>query len=344
MLIQPLARSRALQDKPMLPRALLFDLDGTLVQTREASWKLFAKTNAAFGLGISTQEEFFQLLEDNMFHALRKRCRDERKADEAARHFLSLLESEYNPEFVPGMCDVVKAFAGNCSLAVISSNAVATIRRILTHANVANCFSHVFGGDVEQDKRASVRRFLADRSYLVNRDCSPAYREGEQPSVPTGEEIVLITDTVGDVKHARECGIRAVGVAWGMHSEKQLLQAGAEFVALWPQELVAHLLPGGFAAISCCVAKPHREQVCGCNETPVNSACGCGGDGLVQASGIRRDRSIAAAVNFAARIGDDREDTVRKGNLPAPTKMDATLIHSLARLRNHIRSSTRVTT
>jgi phosphoglycolate phosphatase len=344
MLIQPLARLRALQDKPMLPRALLFDLDGTLVQTREASWKLFAKTNAAFGLGISTQEEFFQLLEDNMFHALRKRCRDERKADEAARHFLSLLKSEYNPEFIPGMCDVVKAFAGNCSLAVISSNAVATIRRILTHANVANCFSHVFGGDVEQDKRASVRRFLADRSYLVNRDCSPAYREGERPSVPTGQEIVLITDTVGDVKHARECGIRAVGVAWGMHSEKQLLQAGAEFVALWPQELVAHLLPGGFAAISCCGAQPHREQVCGCNETPVNSACGCGGDGLVQASGIRRDRSIAATVTLAARIGEDREDTVRKGNPPAPAKMDATLTHSLARLRNHIRSSTRVTT
>jgi phosphoglycolate phosphatase len=343
MLIQPLARLRALQDKPMLPRALLFDLDGTLVQTREASWKLFAKTNAAFGLGISTQEEFFQLLEDNMFHALRKRCRDERKADEAARHFLSLLKSEYNPEFIPGMCDVVKAFAGNCSLAVISSNAVATIRRILTHANVANCFSHVFGGDVEQDKRASVRRFLADRSYLVNRDCSPAYREGEQPSVPTGEQIVLITDTVGDVKHARECGIRAVGVAWGMHSEKQLLQAGAEFVALWPQELVAHLLPGGFAAISCCVTQPLRERMCGCNEALGNSACDCGGDELVQASGIRRNRSVAAAINLAALMEDDREDAARQ-DLPAPAKMDATLIHSLARLRNHIRSSTRVTT
>lgn len=328
----------------MPPRALLFDLDGTLVQTREASWKLFAKTNAAFGLGISTQQEFFQLLEDNMFHALREHCRDERKADEAARHFLRLLETEYNPEFVPGMCDVVKAFAGNCSLAVISSNAVATIRRILTHENIATCFSHVFGGDVEQDKRASVRRFLADRSYLVNRDCSPAYRESDQPSVPTGEQIVLVTDTVGDVKHARECGIRAVGVAWGMHSEKQLLQAGAEFVALWPQEIVAHLLPGGFAAMSCSVPQSNREQVCGCDVKPAHSACGCGGDELVQASGVRRDRSIAVAHNLAARIGDDREDTARQNAPPALAKTDATLIHSLARLRNHIRSSTRATT
>ena len=149
----------------MLLRALLFDLDGTLVQTRGGVVEAIRKDQHRFrARDFQPQQEFFQLLEDNMFHALRRRCRDERKADEAARHFLGLLESEYNPEFVPGMCDVVKAFAGNCSLAVISSNAVATIRRILTHENVANCFSHVFGGDVEQDKRASVRRFLADRS------------------------------------------------------------------------------------------------------------------------------------------------------------------------------------
>ena len=40
------------------------------------------------------------------------------------------------PEFVPGMCDVVKALAGNCSLAVISSNGVATIR---AHTNPREC-------------------------------------------------------------------------------------------------------------------------------------------------------------------------------------------------------------
>ena len=63
-----------------------------------------------------------------------------------------------------------------------------------------------------------------------------------------------------------------------------------------------------------------------------------------QASGIRRDRSIAAAVNLAARMGGEREDTARQNDPPALVKMDATLIHSLSRLRNHIRSSTRVTT
>jgi phosphoglycolate phosphatase len=315
-------------------RAILFDLDGTLVQTREASWRLFAKTNEAFALGINTQADFFRLLEDNMFHALRRHCGDGNKADEASSHFLNLLQSEYNPEFVPGMSDVIKAFAGNCSLAVISSNSIATIRRILSRENVVHCFSHVFGGDVEQDKRASVRRFLSDRSYLVNRDCSPAYREGDEPQLSSGSQIALITDTVGDVRHACECGIRAIGVAWGMHSEQQLLAAGAEFVAVWPQELVAHLLPGGFAAASCGLA-PKSAPSCGCDPAPVAAKgdCGCGDD-FAAVNEIRRQRTIATAAALSARMtcGADGRRGGADGNAHAPNA-DSLLLKSLARLR-----------
>jgi phosphoglycolate phosphatase len=321
-------------------RAVLFDLDGTLVQTREASWRLFARTNEAFGLGVDTQADFFRLLEDNMFYGLRKHCRDERKADEAASHFLSLLEREYNPDFVPGMSDVIKALAGNCSLAVISSNSVATIRRILSRENIVHCFSHVFGGDVEQDKRASVRRFLSDKSYLVNRDCSPAYREGDEPQISDGDQIVLITDTVGDVKHARECGIRAIGVAWGMHSEPQLLAAGAEFVAVWPQELVSHLLPGGFAATFCgitpTIASPRGSAVAlGAHECD----CGCRSEDLAGAASIRRKRTIAASAALELRLacgGDDRDEGSAGGAQIGATNADDLLLRSLARLRGQI--------
>ncbi len=307
----------------MPPRAVLFDLDGTLVQTREASWKLFAKTNAALGLGIDTQAAFFGLLEDNMFEGLRRHCGME-KADAAAKHFLALLQSEYNPDFVPGMADVVKAFAANFAIAVISSNSVATIRRIMTGQKLSHCFSHVFGGDVEQDKRASVRRFLADGSYLVSRDCVPAYREGEKPDEPAGRQIVLITDTIGDIKHARECGIRAVGVAWGMHSEDRLMEAGAEFVAVWPQELVAYLLPGGFAAASCAVPRPASSSHCAAGPD-----CRCEETELAAAASIRRARRMAAAADLAT-------PTTPAAPAPAPLKPNALLLASLGRLRRRM--------
>ena len=313
----------------MVPRAVLFDLDGTLVQTREASWKIFIRTSEAFGLGVATQQEFFRLLEDNLFAGLRRICGDDRLAQEAARHFLGQLEADYAPEFVPGMVDVVKALAGNCSLAVVSSNSIATIRRIMTRASLAHCFSHVFGGDVEPDKRSVLRRFLADQSYLVNRECSPAYRESDRPIQAGASDLVLVTDTTGDVKHARECGVHVVGVAWGMHNEQALLAAGAEFVAVWPQELIAHLLPGGFASAMCAVP---AAPTCQCGEkAPVGESCACGD--IAIAGRLRRERSRRGARALAKRLEEAGPSTSRSHARAGPARVvDATLLQCLARL------------
>ncbi len=149
----------------MPPLAVLFDFDGTLVQTREASWKIFERVNAAFKLGVTSQQDYFRLLEDNLFKGIRRLCRDDAHAQEVALNFLGEIEAHYEPDFVPGMADVVRTLAANCSLAVVSSNTTKTIRRLLVRARIAHCFSHVFGGDVEPDKRAVVRRFLTDDSY-----------------------------------------------------------------------------------------------------------------------------------------------------------------------------------
>jgi phosphoglycolate phosphatase len=223
--------------------AILFDLDGTVVQTREASWELFAETNRKFELGIDTQEQFFELFESNIFRSLTRVCPDPHRAEAAKLHFMQLLRTQYHPRLIPGMANVVRALAEHVTLAVISSNTIEAIRRVLESDGIATCFAHVFSGDVEPSKGQAIRRFLSDPAYAVRRS-SPAYNEAESTrKTLNSHEVVLVTDTVGDVTEARECGIRAVGVAWGMHSEKQLKEAGAERVALWPQELLVWLLP-----------------------------------------------------------------------------------------------------
>ena len=74
----------------MSPLAVLFDFDGTLVQTREASWKIFARVNeCGFKLGVATQQEYFRLLEDNLFQGIRRLCRDDAQSQQVARHFLA---------------------------------------------------------------------------------------------------------------------------------------------------------------------------------------------------------------------------------------------------------------
>lgn len=227
----------------MRASAILFDLDGTVVQTREASWELFSETSRKFELGVNTPAQFFELFESNVFLSLARICNDPERTEAAKQHFMHLLRTRYHPRLIPGMANVISRLAEHATLAVISSNTIEAIRRILESDGIATCFAHVFSGDVEPSKAVAIRRFLTDPAYSIRR-ASYAYSEAEDArKVLDANEVFLVSDTVGDIREALDCGIRPIGVAWGMHSEAQLRDAGAERVALWPQELLAWLLP-----------------------------------------------------------------------------------------------------
>jgi phosphoglycolate phosphatase len=227
-------------DRPPVS-AVIFDLDGTLVQTRQASWDVFRKVNDRFDLGVTTPEAFYGLFRDNVFRALEELCGSQKQAGEVKHEFLALLRSEYLPPMVPAMADVVRELSLRLTLCVLSSNAMEVVRRILVSNDLAYCFAHVFTADVEPSKARSIERFLSDPGYSCGRRGVPAYDEGASARHPHQRETIMVTDTIGDVREAREAGIRSLGVTWGMHTEQELLEAGAEFVAIWPQEIVAYL-------------------------------------------------------------------------------------------------------
>jgi len=326
----------------MPPRAILFDFDGTLVQTREASWELFAQTNREFGLGIEDRDAFFDLFNDNFFRALAARCPDKTKLDAAKHHFLELLRTQYTPPLVPGLADVVRTLASRCTLVVLSTNTIATIRRVLSEAGVATCFAHVFSGDVEPDKSVSMRRFLADAGYGVGRRCSPAYDELNGARDEGG--VALITDTAGDVKEALACGVRAIGVAWGMHGESELLAAGAETVAVWPQELIAWLAsgepaPGATACLlppkGACACESATATSCACSHEPAATAA----ERVAAAARVRRARNSERLEEARRTRFWDRSESVLRSEPPpavprAPPPSEPELLATLRRLRH----------
>jgi phosphoglycolate phosphatase len=231
---------------PPRPRAsaVMFDLDGTLVQTRGASWDVFRQISDEFGLGLTGPQQYFDLFRGNIFASLDTLCDGHADSEQVKQAFLARLRAEYNPAMVPGMVDVIRRLAGHCTLAVVSSNAMEVLRRVLVGNGVAYCFAHVFGGDAVPDKTAAFRSFLADAASQYGRRCEVSYDETPGAARPDLSTTVLVTDTAGDVRDALAAGIRAVGVAWGMHTADELTAAGAEFVAIWPQELPGYLLSG----------------------------------------------------------------------------------------------------
>ena len=237
-------------------RALLFDLDGTLVQTRNSSWQIFQETNSEFGLGVSSAADFFQLFEENFFDALEALARDRGVADPALvrEHFQRNLRSNYLPEVVPGIAAIVRKLASSYTLMIVSSNTMESVRRVLENNGLADCFAHVFSGEVAPSKVRAIDHVMEDPTYACGRQCVPYYNEAATPHKHAPHEVMLITDTVGDVEEALKAGIRVCGVAWGMHSADRLKAAGAEFVCVWPEELLVYLRDGLSSKESPCTA------------------------------------------------------------------------------------------
>jgi len=233
---------------------IVFDFDGTLVRTREASWVLFAETNERFGLGVDTPEAFFRMFDGNFYAALDGVAggAGTARAQEVRDDFQGRLRDRYRPDLVPGMAGVVHDLAGAYTLAILSSNTMEAVRGVLLANDLAHCFAHVFSGDVAPDKHAALQRLLEDPGISCGRRCSPHYEEATPPRFSDADEVMLLTDTVGDVEAGLAAGIRVGAVAWGMHSPDVLEQAGAEFVCIWPEELVAYLRPGERCALGHC--------------------------------------------------------------------------------------------
>jgi phosphoglycolate phosphatase len=304
----------------MTARAVLFDLDGTLVQTRVASWEVFEQVNRRFGLGVDGPQQYFDLFRGNIYAEIAKLCRDDAHAAEVKDAFLRLLRTEYTPPLVPGMTDVVRRLAADCTLAVMSSNAMQVLRRVLVANDLAFCFAHVFGGDVVPDKRTAIRAFLADSGSGYHRHCAADYDEAGERRLPDPDTTVLVTDTAGDVRDGREVGIRVVGVAWGMHGVDELTEAGAEFVALWPQEITAHLLgdaaadpPGG----ACATVSPAGPGANGPGSA----------DAVLRAGAVRRDRRRG--------VPDRRPRPEDRAPVPVPSQGEDELLAALRRVVPH---------
>jgi phosphoglycolate phosphatase len=332
---------------PTPAQAVIFDLDGTLVQTRAASWEVFRPISEQFGLGITRPEQYFDLFRGNIYASIRSLCRDEVQSEQVKQAFLDRLRQEYNPALVPGMADVVRRLAGRCTLAVMSSNTMSVLRRILTDNDLAFCFAHVFGGDVTPDKRSAIRQFMADAGSGFGRRCEADYDESGNSSRPNRSRTVLVTDTAGDVRDALAEGIQVVGVAWGMHSVEELTAAGAAFVAYWPQELAARLLgdeaaepPTGACALptsdggaaACCEscaglgACRHDPPAPVPTEEAAASVAAASVAGALAAAGTRRrERRRDAAARVAATAG-------RRGRAPVGPATQRDLLAAMRRI------------
>jgi phosphoglycolate phosphatase len=176
-------------------KTIFFDFDGVLMNSHDLTIEILQVFYPDY-----TKEEFDKVFHGNVYD-------DKKVMDVVTNHkekfdnlFIEKTKAEHFFPFAKKFLDNVSK---KYNLFIISG---APTHCLVNHLNLINStdkFERILGADVARSK---VERFnLLISEYNLDK-----------------ENIIFITDSLGDLNEANEVGLRSVGVTWGVHDNKTL--------------------------------------------------------------------------------------------------------------------------
>ncbi|MEN9229454.1 MAG: HAD family hydrolase [Thermostichus sp. DG02_5_bins_236] len=200
----------------MALKLLIFDFDGTLVDSEAGILEAIRHTVTALDLPPEAVESWRQMIGiplEKQLAALLPQPSQTRIPEgiEIYRRYYDDIRPHYSEPF-PGILELLATLAERIPLAIASSKRRESILPVLDQWGFGDLFEPIISpAEVTYPKPHpdSVERILAYH------DLAPAH-------------TVLIGDTEYDIEMARRAGVRAWGVGWGIHPLERLHQAGAD--------------------------------------------------------------------------------------------------------------------
>ena len=216
----------------MKHRAVLFDLDGTLLNTLEDVAGSVNKGLAKLGFPQHTVEAYKNLIgEGRDVLALRALPEDHRDAD-TGKKLLDLINADYAIHWAdhtrpyPGIRELLDALtAKGIKITVLSNKADDLTNMCVTKLLAQWHFALVAGARPSVPNKPNPAGTLQLARQL---GISPA-------------EFLYLGDSDIDMKTAVGAGMYPIGAGWGFRSEQELLTAGAKVVIKQPEELLQYL-------------------------------------------------------------------------------------------------------
>lgn len=211
---------------------ILFDLDGTLVDSRAG---IVHCTHAAFSaqglplpderriarvVGLSLELALERLLPEGAEHLVLEVTKAYREAAQAMR-----ARADFEEPLFPGVPELLQQLARpDLHLGIATGKNLRGLRNTLERHGLASLFTTLQTPDVAPSKPhpAMVERAVAE--------CAVEHRR-----------TVMVGDSTFDMEMAQNAGIQPVGVSWGYHSPVELRAAGAAVIIDRPGELPAAL-------------------------------------------------------------------------------------------------------
>jgi phosphoglycolate phosphatase len=206
--------------------AVLFDLDGVLVDSRTAFVRSINAALAEHGLEERAPEALLPHLGPPLHRTMALFAKDEAQADALVLSYRARYRNTMAAESAvfDGIPEALDALAATMPLVVATSKAQALAEPLLEQLGLRDRFGAVYGPQLQARDEA--------KSLTIARAL-----EG----LPHARSPVMVGDRKFDVLGARAHDLPCVGVLWGIGSEQELREAGAAALVAEPSALVALL-------------------------------------------------------------------------------------------------------
>lgn len=208
-------------------RAIIFDLDGTLVDTVHdiaAAMNHVLNMHGYAAKPVDCYRQYVGAGTRNMVKAVTG-SDDEIRLDELHTDFMKFYSSNLIALSKPyeQVDEVLQKIAtNNVMLGVLSNKHDALTKRIIKFYFPHIPFSAIKGLIEGSPKKPDPE----STQSLLNHWGIPA------------EHVVFVGDTQIDIKTGRDAGMKTIGVTWGYRPEQELFNAGAEAIIHQPQEIL----------------------------------------------------------------------------------------------------------
>jgi phosphoglycolate phosphatase len=202
---------------------IIFDFDGVLADTLNDLIHFGQEACDELGIKHVVKKDDLSNLEIMSFASFGRACEvPEHLVDEFVQRCLKrFAEKKSPPAIFNGLSNVVRHFAINNTLAIVTTNSSQNVNAFLIEHGLDECIHAVYGVDIPGSKAQKIsiaqNQFSADTKQ---------------------QSVFMIGDSLSDIRAAKEASVTSVAVTWGHQSLEHLLRGAPDYVVPFPHDLI----------------------------------------------------------------------------------------------------------
>lgn len=192
-----------------MEKVILFDMDGTLIDSTNAIYESFCSVFKARNLASPSRDEISKYIGYTLQDMFRFLGVSEELVESCTLDYKNYYREICNIKttMLPTAVDAIKLASKFAILGVVTTKTSASSREILHHFDVEKYFSVIIG-------REDVVNTKPHKEPILN--------ALEALRIPPSENVYMIGDTILDLKAANSAGVNAIGVLCGYGKKEEL--------------------------------------------------------------------------------------------------------------------------